>query len=210
LYKHWFVDFEFPNEEGKPYKSSGGEMIDSELGLIPKGWLIKKISNIADVVSGKRPKNIFKNGSETYKYPILGASGIMAYSDDYNMESKCLVIGRVGTHGVIQRVNEKSWASDNTLVIRSVYLEFVYQILKKIDYKSINRGSNQPLITQTDIKNTNIFFPSNSLINKFEKKISIIFDCHYNCLKQNIILLNLRDLLLPKLMSGEIEVPDME
>ena len=52
IFKSWFVDFEFPNEEGKPYKSSGGEMGDSELGMIPKGWEVKELGEISDIQNG--------------------------------------------------------------------------------------------------------------------------------------------------------------
>ena len=47
IFKRWFVDFEFPNEDGEPYKSSGGEMVDSELGMIPKGWEVKSLDELA-------------------------------------------------------------------------------------------------------------------------------------------------------------------
>ena len=52
IFKHWFVDFEFPNEDGQPYKSSGGEMVDSELGMIPKGWEVKELDSIVEVFNG--------------------------------------------------------------------------------------------------------------------------------------------------------------
>ena len=55
LYKQWFVDFEFPNEEGKPYKSSGGKMVDSELGPIPEGWSVGKLEDIGDIIGGGTP-----------------------------------------------------------------------------------------------------------------------------------------------------------
>jgi len=57
IFKRWFIDFEFPNEEGKPYKSSGGEFIDSELGKIPKGWRVFKLKEIIEFIKGKKPKN---------------------------------------------------------------------------------------------------------------------------------------------------------
>lgn len=78
---------------------------------------------IATVESGKRP-----NSTAFGLYPLVGAGGIMNYIDKYNYEEKILVTGRVGTHGVIQRMNEKCWASDNTLVIKSKYClsNFIY------------------------------------------------------------------------------------
>ncbi|WP_142420298.1 restriction endonuclease subunit S [Clostridium perfringens] len=69
IFKQWFVDFEFPNEEGKPYKSSGGEMVESELGMIPKGWKIFKLGDFIKFIKGKKPKKIeekFFDGCELY------------------------------------------------------------------------------------------------------------------------------------------------
>ena len=57
LFKRWFVDFEFPNEEGKPYKSSGAEMIESEFGIIPKDWRILKLDEISDITMGVSPSS---------------------------------------------------------------------------------------------------------------------------------------------------------
>ena len=77
LFKHWFVDFEFLNENGKPYKLSGGEMVESELGMIPKGWGVGKLGDIISISSGKQPKEKQADSSEKYPFPIVGASSIM-------------------------------------------------------------------------------------------------------------------------------------
>lgn len=207
IFKHWFVDFEFPNEEGKPYKSSGGEMVESELGMIPKGWEVTQLGEISNVSSGKRPKKKSKEITEECFIPLIGASSIMGYADDVLYDENILIIGRVGTHGVVQRVYYKSWPSDNTLVIKSKYYEYVYQILNSIDYKGLNVGSTQPLITQTDIKNTEVLLPDSDNLNRFEVVVGSLFN---NMKKNNIEnekLANLRDTLLPKLMSGEVRIP---
>ncbi len=206
LYKQWFVDFEFPNGDGEPYKSSGGVMVESELGLIPKGWEVKELSDVALVSSGKRPPIKVEEKTKEYKYPVIGASRVMAYTQEYNIDEKILIIGRVGTHGIVQRITEKVWASDNTLTIKSNVYEFVYQILNQIDYKSLNRGSTQPLITQTDINKTEILVPKSDLLEYFEKVVSSLFEVHKHNLIQNNKLSKTRDELLPKLMNGEIEV----
>ncbi|QLY40642.1 restriction endonuclease subunit S [Hujiaoplasma nucleasis] len=207
LYKRWFVDFEFPNEDGEPYKSSGGEMVESELGLIPEGWDITNFSTIINIYSGKRPPKKVKERDSKYEIPVLGASGIMAYTNDYNIQSEVLVIGRVGTHGVVQRINEKVWSSDNTLIIESQKYYFSYQILMSIDYKSLNRGSTQPLITQTDIKKVDIVKPNNVLVENYEEICRNAFNVINSNNIQNNILCEFRNELLPKLMNGEIEVP---
>lgn len=207
IFKQWFIDFEFPNEEGKPYKSSGGEMVESELGMIPKGFKVKEFGDIINIASGKRPKNKSKEYSKETNIPLIGASSVMGFTNDFNFDTNILVIGRVGTHGVVQRFNCKVWASDNTLVIKSNCLEFSNQILKSIDYKSLNRGSTQPLITQGDIKQQKIIFPNVDLLKDFEKRCFNLMNLFENNVLENERLEKLRDTLLPKLMSGEISVP---
>ena len=209
LFKRWFIDFEFPNEEGVPYKSSGGEMIDSEIGEIPKGWEISKLDKIINIKSGKRPRNKVNIMDNKNKTPIIGASKIMGYTSDYLESEPILVMGRVGTHGVIQRFNNNVWPSDNTFIIKSKFMIYSYFILINIDYKSLNRGSTQPLLSQKDIKNINIIIPkSDNLIVKYEEITNIYFK-EIDVIKDQIsYLIELRDTLLPKLMSGELEIPD--
>lgn len=198
IFKSWFVDFE-PFQEG--------EFEESELGMIPKGWRVGTIGEIASISSGKRPP-LKQDCSSTEIYiPVVGASSIMAYTSEYLFNEKILITGRVGTHGIIQRFSTPCWPSDNTLVIKSEYYEFVYQTLNGVDYKSMNRGSTQPLITQTDLKNINIIIPIESVLNGFEKLTLEIMTIWYENINQNKILSQLRDTLLPKLMSGEIRVP---
>ena len=207
IFKHWFVDFEFPNEDGEPYKSSGGEMVNSELGPIPKGWEVGILGDIISISSGNRPNQRVSAQTSDFEIPLVGASSIMGYTNDYNYDEPILVIGRVGTHGVIQKFNERVWASDNTLVIKSKIYEYVYEILREIDYKSLNRGSTQPLITQTDIKTQKILLPEEVVSQKYEDLININSKLQSSNNSQNAKLIKIRDTLLPKLMSGEIRVP---
>jgi type I restriction enzyme S subunit len=207
IFKQWFVDFEFPNEDGEPYKSSGGEMVESELGMIPRGWEVGVLGDIISISSGKRPKKKSKEPYEEFVIPLIGASSTMGYVKEYNYFEPIIIIGRVGTHGVVQRFKDKVWASDNTLVIKSEYYEYVHQLLGLIDYASLNRGSTQPLITQTDIKNVRILIPYKSILNQYEELVGKLYELVNSRLDENSNLINLRDTLLPKLMSGEIRVP---
>ena len=206
IFKHWFVDFEFPDEQGRPYKSSGGEMVDSELGEIPKSWEVGKLGILISITSGKRPNKKSNIKKENFTIPLIGASSLMGYVDETLFNEPILVIGRVGTHGIVQRVLPPSFPSDNTLVIKSKYYEFLYQILRIIDYDSLNVGTTQPLITQKSIKNYEIVLPNKNVLLKFENMVSKLFD---KINANNIEIKNLsqiRDSLLPKLMSGKIRV----
>lgn len=198
IFKSWLVDFE-------PFQD--GEFEDSELGKIPKGWKIGTLGDIASITSGKRPLLKQEVSSEEMYIPVVGASCIMAYTKEALYDEKILITGRVGTHGIIQRFNTPCWASDNTLVIKSEIYEFVFQTLRSIDFKSMNRGSTQPLITQTDLKNIRIIIPANTILKDFEIVVSKIMDFWQKNNYQNTTFSTIRDSLLPKLMSGEIRVP---
>lgn len=199
IFKNWFVDFE-------PFKD--GEFVDSELGMIPQGWKVGCLGDIAEITSGKRPPKKSKDKTKDLSIPLIGASDIMGFTSDVLYDRPILVIGRVGTHGVVQRFQEKCWPSDNTLVIESSYYNYVYQLLKGIDYSAINRGSTQPLITQTDVKNTDIIIAPENVLKEYESITSTLFLKHRANIKESSRLSLLRDTLLPRLMSGEIEVPE--
>jgi len=207
IFKRWFIDFEFPNENGEPYKSSGGEMVESELGMIPRKFKIGFLSEIAAVKSGRRPSEKNETKTEVFKYPLVGASSINGYVKEPLFYEPVIVIGRVGTHGVVQRFSSHSFPSDNTLVIISKFKEFSFQILKRINYAELNVGSTQPLITQTSISNIKIIIPPEQILTDFEditKNLYKLTDLNNNL---NESISKIRDLLLPKLMTGKIRVP---
>ncbi len=201
LYRSWFIDFE-------PFKD--GDFIDSEQGLIPEGWRVGELSEIINITSGKRPITKSEHPTTTDNVPILGASGILAYTKDKLYDTPILLIGRVGTLGIVQKINSESWPSDNTLIISSNNYHFVYFNLKNIDYQAINRGSTQPLITQSDIKHQTILIPTHEVIMRFEEKVKALDEA----IKNNNLAINnlvhLRDTLLPKLMSGELKINDLD
>ena len=196
IFKNWFVDFE-------PFKD--GKFVDSELGMIPEGWKVGCLGDIAEITSGKRPPKKSKDKTKDLSIPLIGASDIMGFTSDVLYDRPILVIGRVGTHGVVQRFQEKCWPSDNTMVIESSYYNYVYQLLKGIDYSAINRGSTQPLITQTDVKNTDVIIAPENVLKEYESITSTLFLKHRANIKESSRLSLLRDTLLPRLMSGEIE-----
>ena len=196
LYKSWFVDFE-------PFK--GGKFVDSELGLIPEGWSVAPLGNIASISSGKRPP--FKSPAQKgeYQIPVLGASSVMAYTSEYLLNGLYIITGRVGTLGELQRVKGKIWPSDNTLVISSDYYSFVFQVLRDVDFSSLNRGSTQPLLTQSDLKSWSIVLPPNNVLTRFEScSLSLTSNILRNQ-EQNNVLRNVRDSILPILMRDVLD-----
>lgn len=173
---------------------------------LPEGWRVGKLGDICQVTSGKRPEGISESKTKQNQIPLLGATKIMGFVQDYLFYGKTLIIGRIGTHGEVQRFNEKIFPSDNTLVIKSDDFVFVYQILKSIDYVKMNRGAVQPLITQTDLKNYEIIIPSDEVLQSFKEATNPIFDKIDQNKSQIQSLASSRDELLPRLMSGGVRV----
>ena len=192
IYQSWFEDFKLTN------------------GICPECWSYKELSTIANISSGKRPPIKSNICNQETPISIVGASSIIGFTSKSNNIDRILVTGRVGTHGIIQRLNTPCWASDNTLVIKSSYYEFTNQILNRIDFSTMNRGSTQPLITQGDIKKIVILVPDENTLKKFEEFAGSLMDQWERNNNENIKLISLRDTLLPKLISGEIDVSDID
>lgn len=192
IYKSWFIDFDRNN------------------GECPKNWSRATLGDIAQVTNGKRPPMKQNHKMDGVDIPLVGATSIMGYTNAMLYDSKILVAGRVGTHGVIQRFNKKCWPSDNTLVITTDHYEFVNQVLLSIDYKSMNRGSTQPLITQGDLRKTEIILPTCNILDEFETLAGGLMDHFEQNEIENIKLIELRDTLIPKLMSGELDISKLE
>ena len=192
LYQSWFEDFDLTD------------------GVCPESWGNQELSTIADISSGKRPSIKAESYSKETPIPIVGAASVMGFTSEANHTDKILVTGRVGTHGIVQRFNTPCWTSDNTLVIKSSYYEFTNQILKRIDYSSMNRGSTQPLITQGDMKKVSVLVPDAETLTKFEAFAGTLMNQWEANKQENVKLASLRDTLLPKLMSGVLDVSDID
>ena len=184
-------------------------LVKKDWEKIPKEWENIDFGDIIKITSGDRPDEKSEIKTSEFNIPLFGASKIMGYTKEFSYNEDILIIGRVGTHGVIQRVNYPCFPSDNTFVIKSEYYGFVYQLLKRIDYDSLNTGSTQPLITQKSLKTVNVVLPDKNSLFSFEKISKTIFDKIYINQNEISILQKLRDTLLPKLMSGEIDVSEI-
>ena len=233
IFKQWFVDFEFPNEDGEPYKSSGGEMVESEFGMIPKGWEVKKSSDIANINIGKTPprkeKKCFTLDPDDYKWisiKDLGNSGAYIFDsseyltkesiEKYNVKvvpdntvvlSFKLTIGRVSiTCG--QMTTNEAIAHFNLNSKSKITTEYLYLYLKSFDYGKLgNTSSIANAVNSKIIKAMPVIVPDNKTIKTFNEVMGSVFSKIKYTIKQSDKLIEIRDSLLPKLMSGEIRVP---
>ena len=169
-------------------------------------WEERKLGEIIAISSGKglKKKEYVKNGS----YPVLGANGEIGRTDKCLFGEKLIFTGRVGTLGKIFISTGRVWLSDNTLIIKPKedYFYFVYFLLKNVKLEEYNVGSTQPLIRQSDIKEIDILLPKKEQLYNFEAEADLFFKKMQNNQLQIRILEQLRDALLPNLMSGEVRM----
>lgn len=227
IFKQWFVDFEFPNEDGKPYKSSGGEMVESELGMIPKGWNIKKLSELADMKNGV---NYGRNqeGEKVKVVNVRDFDGSLVVNDkkldsvfllqkqinDYRLQKYDTVIVRSAKPGETLLVNDDNLKVYSGFTIRirpkdyNIKLYVFYCIRNSI--RQLENSSNGTIfknLNQQLLGKVSVIEPKIEVINKYNDFIKTIIDKIYIVNEEINRLTDLRDTLLPKLMSGEIRVP---
>lgn len=229
LYKLWFVDFEFPNEDGKPYKSSGGKMVDSALGPIPESWSVIGYCEVVDIKGGGTPpttKPEFWNGSIPFFTPkdvsydcfVLKTEKSITEAGLSNCNSRLYAkntvfitargtVGKVVMAGCSMAMNQTNYAliGKNELSQYFVYLltiALVDRLLKKANGAVFNA------ITTRDFEGERIVHPTNFVLSKFIDTILPLYQQVLSITKENETLATLRDTLLPKLMNGEIKVAE--
>lgn len=222
IYDYWFLQFEFPNEEGKPYKSSGGKMIwNEELKReIPEGWEVKKLKELFQFIKGKTAKSLVHNQINKDFKPYITidvANGeVPKYCNDENMiicngETIMVMDGAasgdiyVGIRGILGSTFAMLLPIDNS--ISSILIYHILQKYKDI-YKKVNTGSTVPHANKDFIGNINVALPKdlsffNSTFTSISKKIILNK-------KENRELTSLRDFLLPLLMNGQVGFKDKE
>lgn len=234
LFKRWFVDFEFPNENGEQYKSSGGEMVESELGMIPKKWEVKKIQDVGEVIAGGTPST--KN-EEYYdgNIPWITPKDLSGYDRKFiskgersitelGLQKSSAKLMRKGTvlfssrapigyiviaeEDVTTNQGFKSIACNEDIINNN----YVYYYLKfnKEKIENIASGSTFKEVSGATMKMFDILVPTMDILNKFRDVVESYDDIFRTNYTENDALIQLRDSLLPKLMSGEIRVEDIE
>ncbi|SDE53609.1 type I restriction enzyme, S subunit [Pricia antarctica] len=203
LYKHWFVDF-------GPFQD--GNFVDSELGLIPEGWEVKELHQLSRFRNGKGLKKELKDDSGLYN--VFGSNGIIGKTNETMFNTPVVAIGRVGAnYGEVHYSTDPCWISDNAVTVQPsepINIWWLIQTLRLIDYSQFAAGSAQPLITQGAIKEVKYPIPPDEMFKSYASKISPYFLQIQNNNSVNLTLTNLRDTLLPKLVSGEVRVKDIE
>ncbi|SHF37168.1 restriction endonuclease subunit S [Caloramator proteoclasticus] len=241
IFKRWFIDFEFPNENGEPYKSSGGEMVDSELGPIPKGWEVVELGQFIEIINGYSYKSselmesntallTIKNFDVTGNFKINGFKEIKIsekvkekhYLELFDVVIACTDLTQnaeiIGNAIMVMTKSKykKLIASMDIIKIvpksKKITQYTLYMILKDNRFKKfalgLTSGTTVLHLNKKGILNYKVALPIDSyLLEKISCFIEPLIKYMSEIYSENERLSQLRDTLLPKLMSGEIRVP---
>lgn len=201
IFKNWFVDIE-------PFKD--GKFVDSELGMIPEGW---KVGTLGELCNFKRGKNLLTKNAIDEGVPVV-AGGLepSCYHNIANTGAPVITVSGSGANaGFMRMYHVPVWASDCSFIdISCENFYFVYCFLKVNSklLKHAQTGAVQPHVKPSDIHDFELVIPDKESIYDFQDKVKPFFDKIALIQKENSRLSLLRDTLLPRLMSGELEVPE--
>lgn len=222
LYDYWFLQFDFPDQNGKPYKSSGGKMVyNPELKReIPEGWGVEKLGDIANITMGQSPKGtsynevgegmLFFQGSTDFGWRFPVARQYTTEPSRIAEEDDILLSVRapVGTLNIADTrcCIGRGLAAINSKVGVNSYIFNVMQDFKKLFDMRNSVGTTFGSITKDDLYSLQLVYPPNELLMKFDQSVKSFDREIKNRSRQNQGLTQLRDWLLPMLMNGQVKV----
>jgi type I restriction enzyme, S subunit len=199
IYREWFVHFRFPGHEKI-------KIVDSPLGKIPEGWEVKKLKDVLELKYGKALKKTDRLDGDV---PVYGSSGIVGFHNNYLVQGPGIIVGRKGNVGSVFWSDEDFYPIDTTYFVSSILpLRFLFYELQNKNF--INNDAAVPGLNRNQAYSLELVVPTDDMLLKFcrvaddlEKQANIL-------IKKNDILHQTRDLLLPKLISGELDVSDLD
>jgi type I restriction enzyme S subunit len=209
LYREWFVHFRFPGHEKLP-------RVASPLGDIPQGWDVKTLGQIAENFDRRRkPLSQMQRAEIQGDYPYYGAAKVFDYINDFIFDGEYLLMAEDGSvitterAPVLQMVNEKFWPNNHTHVLRGkppFSTHFLYLGLSEVDISPYITGAAQPKITQENMNRIPFFCGPEKLHQEFNQLVEPMILKSQLLQRQIQNLRRTRDLLLPRLLSGQVEL----
>lgn len=206
LYDYWFVQYDFPDKNGHPYKTTGDPMTYNPTlkREIPVGWEVKTIGDYLKIGNGRDHSKLADG-----PYPVYGSGGIMRYVAEYLHDGETVLFPRKGTLNNVMYRNEPLWTVD-TMFYTSVLVPhsalFVFYSAKMFDFERLNTGTGVPSMTSDIIKKLPIISPDRQTLEQFDKTVAKLYNQIHHNEKEISRLTKLRDKLLPLLMNGQVEV----
>lgn len=211
LYDYWFTQFDFPDENDKPYHSSGGQMVWNELlkKEIPIGWSVKPIIEFSHIYQPQTISNSLFN--EEYPYYVYGGGGLIGKYNKYNHAESEIIISCRGNCGNVLISMPNSWITGNSMVVHpdeTVTKRYLYEFLRSYGVEKYVSGSVQKQLTRENISIMPIIVPPEPILNKFDAVASRITAKQQSLFAENQELMRLRNWILPLLMNGQATIAE--
>ena len=210
LYDYWFLQFNFPDENGKPYKSSGGKMVWNEKlkREIPEGWNGVILNDFLIIKNGRDHKLL-----ATGNYPVYGSGGEMRRVSAYLYNGEAILMPRKGSLNNIMYVNRAFWTVD-TMFYSEMKIphcaKYVFFSIKDIDFTRWDSGTGVPSMTASLLYSIPIVKPNDTILQTFDNILFPIFQKLEKVQLENESLTKLRDDLLPLLMNGQASLQNCD
>lgn len=206
LYDYWFVQFDFPDENGRPYKSSGGNMVWNEKlkRAIPEKWGAALMKDFLVIGNGRDHKDL-----KTGIYPVYGSGGLMRYVNDFLFSGESVLLPRKGSLSNFMYVNESFWTVDTMFYTKEKLkgaAKFIFYSLRYVDITRYDSGTGVPSMTSISYYAMPFIKPTNDIIKLFDENISPwLVQIKRNEAEIKVLTIQ-RDELLPLLMNGQVSV----
>jgi len=199
VYREWFVNFRYPGHEAD-------DLVDSPLGPIPEGWDVARLGDRIELVYGKALR---KNDRRVGAVPVFGSSGVIGWHDTALAQGPGIIVGRKGNVGAVHWSSGAFYPIDTTFYVRTdMPLQYVLRNLR--DQSFINSDAAVPGLNRSQALANLLLVPSPTMLERFEATQELMTELRANLARQNGNLRATRDLLLPKLLSGEIDVSGLD
>ncbi len=213
VYREWFVNFKFPGHENAKF-------VESELGKIPEGWKASSLGETSENFDRiRKPLSGRQREGRKGPYRYYGASGVIDALDDYLFDGKYLLIAEDGENINSRKLPiaflayGKFWVNNHAHVLQGkgdVSSEFLMVAVSQTDVKPYVTGAAQPKINQANLNRIPIVVATETIQKRFNESVVPMFDERLLLLRKNDNLRATRDLLLPKLISGQLNVEDLD
>jgi type I restriction enzyme S subunit len=218
LFKSWFIDFDPVHAKQQGRAPEGMDEAtaalfpdsfeESELGLVPKGWRVARLDSFVELAYGKALKSTDRTPGDV---PVYGSGGITGYHNESLTNGPSVIVGRKGTVGSLYWEDLPFFPIDTVFYVRSAApMTYCFYLLRTLGLADMNTDAAVPGLNRNNVYRLPVALPSSDVLKAFDDVVKVVRDNIFRNQQQAQTLATLRDTLLPRLISGQLRLPEAE